>query len=118
MEIKITCNCGQKYIFNVEPDNGQMPVPVHCPTCGAEGTQIANEILAQIVPVQPGESAAAPPATPPVSTGFGGIRINLPPRKTAPPNAPPPLTNTVPPPPPITPATDAESETKNPGEPD
>jgi hypothetical protein len=57
MEIKITCGCGQKYIFSVDPENGQMPVSVNCPVCGADGTKEANEILAQVFPEQPDEPA-------------------------------------------------------------
>ena len=57
MEIKINCECGQKYIFSVDPENGQMPVSVNCPVCGADGTKEANEILAQIFPEQPEEPA-------------------------------------------------------------
>ena len=50
MEIKIACNCGQKYIFSVDPENGRLPTSVHCPACGADGTSEANEILAQMFP--------------------------------------------------------------------
>ncbi len=59
MEIKIVCDCGQKYIFEVDPENGQMPAAVNCPACGADGTKEANDIMAQIFPDQPGEP---PPA--------------------------------------------------------
>ena len=55
MEIKIVCDCGQKYIFSVDPENGQMPVSVNCPVCGADGTKEANEILTQIFPEPPTE---------------------------------------------------------------
>jgi len=60
MEIKITCGCGQKYIFEVNPVNGQMPVSVQCPVCGADGTQEANDILAQIAPEMAAVAAPAP----------------------------------------------------------
>lgn len=45
--IKIECGCGQRYAFDVEPVNGQMPYTVACPICGADGTSAANEVLAQ-----------------------------------------------------------------------
>jgi hypothetical protein len=45
MELKIVCQCGQKYKFDVEPVNGRMPVAVNCPTCNAEGTAAANAIV-------------------------------------------------------------------------
>src|ERR1051325_10816808 len=45
--IKIECGCGQRYAFDVEPVNGQMPYTVACPTCGVDGTGAANEVIAQ-----------------------------------------------------------------------
>jgi hypothetical protein len=49
MEIKIQCDCGVKFKFDVEPVNGQMPVPVQCPECGADATKLAETQLAQLV---------------------------------------------------------------------
>jgi hypothetical protein len=48
MELKVVCNCGQKYKFDVEPVHGRMPFPVNCPACAADGTQLANARLAQM----------------------------------------------------------------------
>jgi hypothetical protein len=45
--IKITCACGQKYAFEVHPQNGLMPAPVHCPVCRRDGTPDANRLLAE-----------------------------------------------------------------------
>jgi hypothetical protein len=45
MEIKIQCDCGQKFKFDVEPVNGRMPWEVQCPVCGASGTDKANWII-------------------------------------------------------------------------
>jgi hypothetical protein len=87
MEIKITCDCGQKYVFDVEPEGGQMPVPVYCPACGADGTQSANEILAQVLPGQPVQPVLTTAAFPPAATGAGSIRINLPAGAAAAPKA-------------------------------
>jgi len=67
MEIKIFCNCGAKYKFDVEPVNGQMPRAVVCPVCGADGTAQANQIIRQnlIAPVaEPLEVPAPRPPTP------------------------------------------------------
>ncbi len=50
--IKVQCTCGQKYAFEVEAAGGRMPWPVNCPSCGADGTATANEILRQIFPTQ------------------------------------------------------------------
>ncbi len=61
--IKIQCGCGQRYAFDVEPVQGRMPHVVACPACGADGTSVANEILARSMPVQP----ATP--SPPVNVG-------------------------------------------------
>src|SRR3954463_11624327 len=50
-EIKIFCNCGTKYKFDVEPINGRMPGPVQCPVCRTDGTEEGNRlILARIAP--------------------------------------------------------------------
>ncbi len=46
MLIKIQCQCGSKYSFEVEPVEGRMPFSVHCPTCNAEGTDAANQFIA------------------------------------------------------------------------
>lgn len=54
--VKLQCVCGQKYTFDVEPVNGQMPYAVTCPSCGADGTEAANLVLAQ----SPGDSTAIP----------------------------------------------------------
>jgi len=53
MEIKIQCGCGTKYKFDVEAVNGRMPIRVQCPSCGADGTTDANQILAQKIPYAP-----------------------------------------------------------------
>lgn len=50
--IKIQCGCGQRYSFEVEPINGRMPTTVTCPVCGADGTTVANEIIAQALAEQ------------------------------------------------------------------
>ena len=45
LEIKVQCDCGQRYKFDVEPVDGRMPFTVNCPICGSSGTEKANEIL-------------------------------------------------------------------------
>lgn len=47
MELKVLCDCGQKYSFDVVPIASQMPFFVNCPSCGKDGTSIANSLLAQ-----------------------------------------------------------------------
>ena len=75
--IKITCVCGQKYAFDVEPYNGRMPGAIQCPICKTDGTEAANLVLAQSLPPQPASPIAVPiPSAP----GDGSIRIGgLPP---------------------------------------
>lgn len=89
MEIKLQCNCGQKYKFDVEPTNGQMPFAVNCPICGVDGTSAANTVLAQSFS-QPGPvamAAAAPMAQAPSS----GLRISQAAHAAPPVAAPPPM---------------------------
>lgn len=84
MELKVTCDCGQKYKFDVVPMEGQMPFTVSCPVCGVDGTPLANQLLTQHI------ASAPPPPVPKVPqapTGPGGLRINRP----APAAAAPPL---------------------------
>lgn len=47
MTIKVQCACGTRYSFEVEPQNGVMPFRVNCPSCNADGTEAANQIIAQ-----------------------------------------------------------------------
>jgi hypothetical protein len=47
MTIKIQCPCGSKYSFEVEPVEGRMPFAVQCPTCNADGTEMANQLIAE-----------------------------------------------------------------------
>ena len=61
MEIKIECQCGTKFKFDVEPVNGRMPVGIGCPNCQLDATAAANAIIAQ----QLGHAAPSAPATPP-----------------------------------------------------
>jgi len=84
MELKVVCQCGQKFKFDVEPVNGQMPFAVNCPACNADGTAAANALLAAAPP-----AVSAPP--PPIAPTAGGLRINLPPPQATATNAPPPL---------------------------
>jgi hypothetical protein len=46
MTIKVQCPCGAKYSFDVEPVEGRMPFAVNCPSCNADGTELANQLIA------------------------------------------------------------------------
>jgi hypothetical protein len=91
MEIKITCGCGQKYIFEFDPENGQVPAAVNCPACGADGTREANDILTQIFPESPTEPAAERVAPAPAVAEGGPVRpVRLTMAASPPPPPPPP----------------------------
>ena len=47
--VKIFCECGQKYSFEVHPVDGQMPFAVTCPACEEDGTDQANHFLARLL---------------------------------------------------------------------
>ncbi len=47
MELKLVCDCGQKFKFDVEPVNGEVPFSIICPSCGTDATVKANAVLAQ-----------------------------------------------------------------------
>ncbi|MEP6663188.1 MAG: hypothetical protein ABJC04_05930 [Verrucomicrobiota bacterium] len=80
MELKLLCDCGQKYAFDVEPVNGQMPFVVNCPSCGIDGTGEANQMLTQAAP---SASSSFKPAN--------GLRLNAPVASAESHSAPPPL---------------------------
>jgi hypothetical protein len=42
MHIKIQCACGTRFAFDVEPVNEHMPMPIACPECGSDATDLAN----------------------------------------------------------------------------
>lgn len=86
MELKVQCDCGQKYKFDVEPVNGQMPFVVNCPVCGVDGTAKANAMLQQLFPPSPVVAAISAPAPAPAPMRPASLRINRPepPAATAP----------------------------------
>jgi hypothetical protein len=54
MELKVVCDCGQKFKFDVEPVNGQMPFKMNCPVCNADATHAANAAISQKLAMKPG----------------------------------------------------------------
>lgn len=80
MEIKLECQCGTRFKFDVEPVNGRMPVGIGCPSCGLDGTTQANAIIAEQL------GLAAPPPRP--APAPAGLRIASAPAQHA---APPPM---------------------------
>jgi hypothetical protein len=116
MEIRIVCDCGQKYIFSVDPDNGQMPTAVTCPVCGADGTEVANEIMAQMFPKRVAEPALAVTPPPPAAER-SPARVSPPVRltmvATPTPLPPAPAPAMVQPPQPVRPVAAAAPETED-----
>jgi len=47
MEVRVQCECGTKFKFDVEPVHGRMPLAVNCPECATDRTAEANQFLAQ-----------------------------------------------------------------------
>ena len=90
MEIKIECQCGTKFKFDVEPVNGRMPVGIGCPSCQLDATGAANAVIAQ----QLGMAAPAPAAPPPMPATAPapapGLRLSISRPATPPPTAVPP----------------------------
>jgi hypothetical protein len=61
VELKVLCPCGTKFVFDVEPVDGHIPVPVGCPACGRDATELADAELAAKIPAAPAPSAATAP---------------------------------------------------------
>jgi len=80
MLVKVSCPCGARFAFDVEPVNGQMPVALSCPTCATDVTSLANDAIA---------ANLVPPATPPPAPGpTSGLKIKGHTVSTAPPSSP------------------------------
>ena len=84
MELKVVCQCGQKYKLDVDPVQGRMPYAVKCPICNTDGTAMANALLAQSAPPAIAPAPPSPPPPPPPISG--GLRIThaAPPAMAAP----------------------------------
>lgn len=53
MKILIECSCNVPYEVECEPVDGKLDGTVACPTCGADGTELANQIIARQMPAVP-----------------------------------------------------------------
>jgi len=84
VNVKIECECGQHYAFDVEPVNGQMDSTVACPGCGADGTSTANAIIAGKLPPTLFPSPATVTAAAPAS----GARLKVADAEYEPPHVP------------------------------
>jgi hypothetical protein len=45
--VNIRCGCGRDYSLEIQPVAGSMPEAVACPSCGADGTDVAKRVIAQ-----------------------------------------------------------------------
>ncbi|HXE42660.1 MAG TPA: hypothetical protein VN516_06510, partial [Candidatus Baltobacteraceae bacterium] len=101
LELKVECDCGQRYKFDVEPANGRMPFVINCPACGVDGTEKANVLIQQSGYV--GESlpvaqlAPIPAASTPPPLGQTRLRVNAT-AHAAPASTPPPIGSIATPP--------------------
>jgi hypothetical protein len=93
IELKVQCDCGQKYKFDVEPLNGRMPFTVACPICGADGTAKANALLQEMPEFQPGQT---PPPPPPIAPAAAPARLRVNISARAPAAAPAPISPLAP----------------------
>jgi len=81
ISIKILCHCGTKYSFEADPVDGQLPAPVACPKCGADGTPAANESI-RLQLMAAGVAAAPTPASEPAAPSLvpkppSGVRLRV-----------------------------------------
>src|SRR5580700_5914281 len=94
IELKVHCDCGQKYKFDVEPVNGQMPFTVACPICKRDGTPKANTLLQQMAIFKQVEPAPAATMAPPPAP----MRVSIAPAPASVAQSPAPIAPIAPPP--------------------
>jgi hypothetical protein len=78
--VKIECECGQRYAFDAEPVNGQMPSAIAGPSCGVDGTAAANEIISRQLATEP--VAVAEPKSAPIRIAVPATIAPAPVRRT------------------------------------
>ena len=68
--MKIQCQCGTKYAFDVTPEMATNPVTLVCQNCGADNSLAVNRIIQQQISATAAEGAATPTvsAPPPVES--------------------------------------------------
>jgi hypothetical protein len=84
LEIKIQCDCGTKYKFDVEPLNGRMPTSVFCPGCSFDGTDAANAQLRQKLAGSLTKTAPIPktPRSASAAIGTNALTVEPPPAQS------------------------------------
>lgn len=86
MTVKVLCECGTKFAFDIEPIGGKMPAPISCPSCSRDATEAANEVIAAQLGMTavPSGAVSAPPVQPasgapltvaPPAAGVSSMRV-------------------------------------------
>jgi hypothetical protein len=95
MELKLVCDCGQKFKFEVEPVNGELPLSINCPSCGTDATVKANAALTQTSVLATTPTVAAAPRLQIIREAAPSVAVAMPPPPVAAPArispAPPPM---------------------------
>src|SRR5687768_6074279 len=75
--MKIQCNCGTKYAFDITPDMVANPVRLVCQNCGTDNSVAVNQIIQQQFGTTVTETVAAPapPAVP--ASAAPRLRVNV-----------------------------------------
>jgi hypothetical protein len=60
MKVKVQCDCGTRFEFEVEPVNERMPVPIACPGCNTDATARANAVIREKLAAQAPTPAPTP----------------------------------------------------------
>ena len=89
--MKIQCGCGAKYSFDVTPEMAAARIAFVCQACGADNSDLLNQLICQQFPTSP------PPANTARSAGGVPMAIPLPasPPHTAAPSGHPPVVRRV-----------------------
>jgi outer membrane protein assembly factor BamB len=95
--MKIQCNCGAKYSFDVTPEMVRSPIRFVCQACGQDSSEMVNQLIRQqlgvAAGVAPSVSGVAPPvaiAPPPAHLrASAAVAPAITPNGSAPPPAPP-----------------------------
>ena len=64
--MKIQCNCGAKYAFDVTPEMANSPIRFVCQTCGQDSSELVNQLIRQQLGPAPAAAAVSAAVAPPV----------------------------------------------------
>src|SRR5687767_5207626 len=95
--MKIQCQCGAKYAFEITSEMAARPITFVCSQCGVDSSALVNQIIRESLGT-PGTAPNVPvgvPVTPsptPQATPRPAIRVSMPQSHAAPAAAAPPVT--------------------------